>query len=244
VGRELRYLAVQQSLRDLLSSGQYSTGALLPSESELAARYGASRVTLRKALARLKEEGLIDSRQGFGWFTVTLPLRQSLDALTTIEAQITAGGRLANRKLLAFSFRTPPRWVADIFAVDQVLEIARLNLADDEPLGRNTAWVPATLAADISLADIEQHSLHDLLPVQLAGATQIITAVGATGEDASLLEVQNNSPLLRCERVTCDRTGTPVLVSEAVYNPLRTEFIVELPIPTPDTTGLRLVREA
>src|SRR5262249_50585744 len=153
VGRELRYLAVHQSLRELLSSGEYSTGALLPSESELAARYGASRVTLRKALARLKDEGLIDSRQGFGWFAVTVPLRQSLDALTTIEAQISAGGRRPNRKLLAFSFRAPPCWVAEAFGVDHVLEIARLNLADDEPLGRNTAWVPAALAADISLAD-------------------------------------------------------------------------------------------
>jgi GntR family transcriptional regulator len=209
----------------------------------LAARYGTSRVTLRKALIKLKDEGLIDSRQGFGWFAVTTPLRQSLDALTTIEAQITAGGRRPNRKLLAFSFRAPPRWVADTFAVDQVLEIARLNLADDEPLGRNTAWVPAALAADISLADIEQHSLHDLLPVHLAGATQIITAVGATAADASLLHVPVNSPLLRSERVTYDRPGTAVLVSEAVYNPLRTEFIVELPKAGSDTTGLRLVSE-
>ena len=127
--------------------------------------------------------------------------------------------------------------------MEQVLEIARLNLADDEPVGRNSAWVPAPLAADISLADIEQHSLHDLLPVQLARATQVITAVGATAEDASLLRVQTNSPLLRCERTTYDSMGTAVLVSEALYNPLRTEFIVELPKATPETTGLRLVNE-
>jgi GntR family transcriptional regulator len=241
VGRELRYLAVRQSLRELLSSGEYSTGALLPSESELAARYGTSRVTLRKALGTLKDEGLIDSRQGFGWFAVTRPLRQSLDALTTIDAQITAGGRRAHRKLVGFSLRPAPPWVAEILATDQVLEITRLNLADDEPLGRNTAWVPAALAADISLTDIEQHSLHDLLPVRIARATQVITAVGATAEDAARLTVPTNSPLLRCERATYDHAGTVVLVSEALYNPLRTEFIVELPKASPDTTGLRLV---
>ena len=52
------------------------------------------------------------------------------------------------------------------------------------------------------------------------------------------------SPLLRCERVTCVGSGTAVLVSEALYNPLRTEFIVELPTTSLDTTGLRLVSEA
>jgi GntR family transcriptional regulator len=244
MGRQLRYLAVHQALRELLSSGEYPTGALLPSEAQLSARYGASRVTLRKALAKLKNEGLIDSRQGFGWYAVTTPLRQSLDALTTIEAQITAGGRRPNRTLLAFRLCAPPPWVADVFAVEKVLEVARLNLADDEPLGRNTAWVPAALATDISLAAIEQHSLPDLLPVDLAGATQIITAVGAGAEDAALLNLPVDSPLLRCERVTHDGHGTAVLVSEALYNPLRTEFIVELPRSSLDTTGLRLVNEA
>jgi GntR family transcriptional regulator len=243
VARELRYLAVHQSLRELLSSNEYSTGALLPSESDLAFRYGTSRVTLRKALAKLKDEGLIDSRQGFGWFAVTVPLRQSLDALRTIETEITAGGRRARRQLLAFSLRAAPPRVAEILAVDQVLEIVRLNLADEEPLGRNSAWVPAALAADISLADIEKHSLHDLLPVHLARATQVITAVAATAEDASLLNVPTNSPLLRSERTTYDAGGTAVLVSEAVYNPLRTEFMVELPEASPETTGLRLVSE-
>ena len=62
-------------------------------------------------------------------------------------------------------------------------------------------------------------------------------------EDASLLKVPINSPLLRSQRVTYDRTGTAVLVSEALYHPLRTEFIVELPKASSDTTGLRLVSE-
>jgi DNA-binding GntR family transcriptional regulator len=95
----------------------------------------------------------------------------------------------------------------------------------------------------MSLADIEQHSLQDLLPVQITRAMQVISAVGASAEDASLLNVQTNSPLLRYERVTYDTTGAAVLVSEAVYNPLRTEFIVELPKASPETTGLRLVNE-
>jgi GntR family transcriptional regulator len=172
---------------------------------------------------------------------VTVPLRQTLDALITIEAQIAAAGRQPNRRLVAFSFREPPRWVGETLSAVQVLEISRLNLADREPLGRNTAWVPGELAADISLADVERHSLHDLLPVTLAGATHTITAQGASAEVASLLEVQANPPLLRCTRTTYDETGRTVLVSEALYNPLRTEFVVELPRVSIETTGLRLV---
>jgi GntR family transcriptional regulator len=242
VSRDLRYLVVYRSLRELLSSGAYSPGDLLPAESDLASKCQASRTTLRKALGRLKQEGLIDSRQGFGWFVVTVPLRQSLDALTTIEAQIQAAGRKPTRTLLTFSFRSPPPWVHEILLAEQVLEIARLNQADREVVGTNTAWVPGDLAADISLADVETHSLHALLPVPVSSATQTITAQGASPEDAKLLKVPTNSPLLRCRRVTYDPSGHPVLVSEAFYNPLRTEFVVDLPAANINATGLRLLR--
>ena len=69
--RELRYLTVADELRRRVGAREF--GRLLPSESELAAEHRVSRVTVRKALAELKREGVVDSRQGFGWYAVAPP---------------------------------------------------------------------------------------------------------------------------------------------------------------------------
>ena len=84
--------------------GQRAAGSLLPSESELSARFGASRVTVRRALELVRDEGLIAARQGFGWFVATEPVRQRLEHLGTIEDQLEGGGRHAERRVTEFAF--------------------------------------------------------------------------------------------------------------------------------------------
>jgi GntR family transcriptional regulator len=240
--RELRYLTVADALRREVVDGNHPAGRPMPSEAELAAEYGVSRVTIRKALGELKGAGLIDSRQGFGWYAVGTPLRQSLNELTTIDRQIQAVGRTPRRHVIGFSFRAPPSRVADILDTDHVLEIVRVNFADDEPFARVRIWVPGDLAGDLSRRAVEEHTLYALLDVSFAGAEQTISAISASAEDAGLLGVPHGSPLLRCRRVTSDVSGRAVFTTESVFNPLTTEFVAVLPA-TPDTepSGLRLV---
>ena len=66
--RTIRYRDIAADLRRRVDEGEFAAGRLLPSESALSATYSASRVTIRKALEDLRSEGLVDSRQGFGWF--------------------------------------------------------------------------------------------------------------------------------------------------------------------------------
>ena len=86
--RNVRYQQIAGELRRRVAAGEFAGGGLLPSESQLAAAFASSRVTIRRALEELHDEGLIDSRQGFGWFVAADPLRQSLGRLGTIEAQL------------------------------------------------------------------------------------------------------------------------------------------------------------
>jgi GntR family transcriptional regulator len=243
MARDLRYLKLAAELRTELAGGGYPPGQLLPSEAELAATHGVSRVTVRKALGQLKADGLVDSRQGFGWYAIAVPLRQSLTELSTIEAQVAAAGLEPRRRVLSFAFVDAPPRAAQILGATTVLEIARLNLADDRPFARVTVWVPEQLAADLSRRAVEQHPLYELLGITLGGATQAITAVGAAPDDAALLDLPVGSPLLHCERITADATGRAVLLSDAVFHPLVTEFVAELPaLEHVEPTGLRLIR--
>jgi len=243
MARDLRYLKLAAELRDAIAGGGSGPGQLLPSEAELAATHGVSRVTVRKALGQLKAEGLVDSRQGFGWYALAAPLRQSLRELTTIEAQVSAAGSVPRRRVLSFAFVDAPSRAAEVLGATTVLEIARLNLADDRPFARVTVWVPEHLAADLSRRAVEHQPLYELLGITLGGATQAITAVGASPEDAALLDLPVGSPLLRCERITTDASGRAVLLSDAVFHPLVTEFVAELPaLDHVEPTGVRLIR--
>jgi GntR family transcriptional regulator len=241
--RTIRYQQIADELRARVSGGTYAPGRVLPSEAELSAEFDASRVTVRRALELLRDSGLVDARQGFGWFVATSPLRQSLGRLSTIESQMEADGLLPERKILEFAFVAANHRIRRLLGVDQVLRVKRLNLADGQPFAVVTVWCPAELGQHLSRHDVERSPFYELLTTPLGGATQTIGADAAEVGDAALLGVPAGSPVLRCDRVTMDETGRAVLVSEHVFPAHRTEFVVDLPHAERSIapSGLRLV---
>jgi GntR family transcriptional regulator len=241
--REIRYRAIAEEIRRRVGTGDYAPGRVLPSESELVAEFDASRVTIRRALESLRDEGLLDARQGFGWFVATEPLRQSLGRLATIESQLAAGGIRPERRVLEFAFERATKRVRSVLGAEQVLRVKRLNLADGEPFAVVTVWCRADLGQNLSRADVERSPFYELLDVPLKGAVQTIGADAASSADAELLGVPVGSPVLRCTRTTTDVDGRPVLLSEHVFAAHRTEFVVDLPSAEPSMapSGLRLV---
>ena len=239
--RQIRYQEIADELRGRVRSA--SAGSVLPSESELSTEFAASRVTVRRALETIRDEGLIAARQGFGWFVATEPVRQRLETLGTIEAQLEESGKRAERKVLEFAFVVPPPLVRDLLDTDEVLRVKRVNLADGEPFAVVTVWCPAALGRRLSRDDVERKPFYELLDIELRGATQTIGADSAEPPDAALLGVQVGTPVLRCRRVTTDLSGRPILVSEHLFPAHRTEFVVEIPLAEPSIspTGLRLV---
>jgi GntR family transcriptional regulator len=241
--REIRYRAIAEDLRERLASGELTGGQVLPSEADLSTDYGASRVTVRKALEALRADGLVDSRQGFGWFVAAHPLRQALGRLGTIEAQLAAAGVVPERRVLDFGVIAAPRRAREVLGSARVLRARRLNLADGRPFARVTVWCPEDLATGLTRAAVEASTFLELLAVAIGGATQTIGAAAASAADAALLEVPEGSPVLVCERVTTATGGRPVLLAEHVFPAHRTEFVVDLPHADPSfaPTGMRLV---
>ena len=241
--REPRYQQIADELRVRIRAGDPAPGRLLPSEADLSREHDASRVTVRRALEVLRDEGLVDSRQGFGWFVAADPVRQSLGRLGTIESQLVAEGVRSERRILDFRFVAAPERVRTLLASDTVLRVRRLNLADDEPFALVTVWCPERYGAELSRADVERSPFYELLGVELGSAVQTIGAAAASARDAELLAVPVGSPVLRCERVTSSVDGEVVLVSEHTFPAHLTEFVVDLPHAEASIapSGLRLV---
>lgn len=239
--RRIRYQEIADVLRERLADAP--PGSVLASESEMSAEFEASRVTIRRALELVRDDGLIAARQGFGWYVAEEPVRQSLESLGTIESQVEGIGKISERKISEFAFEDAPERVRKVLNVSDVLRVKRVNLADGEPFALVTVWCPADLAATLSRRDVERRPFYELLQIELRGATQTIGADLASAADARLLGVPTGAPLLRCQRTTTDQTGRAVLLSEHLFPAHRTEFVVDLPQAEPSMTpsGLRLV---
>jgi GntR family transcriptional regulator len=239
--RTIRYREIAGELAERV--GALGAGHLLPSEGDLSREFGASRVTVRRALEVLRDDGLVESRQGFGWFAAGAPLPQRLGRLATIEEQMEERGVHAERRVLELAVEDAPAHVRTTLGAARVLRVRRLNLADGEPFGVVTVWCPAALGAHLTRDDVERAPFYELLDVPLKGATQTIGADAASPAEAATLDILPGSPVLRCARVTLGPGGKPVLMSEHVFPAHRTEFVVDLPFSEPLASphGLRLV---
>jgi len=241
--RTIRYHQIAEELKGRVRSGAYAVGRVLPSESELSSEFSVSRVTIRKALEMLRDDALVDARQGFGWFVAGETVRQPLARLSTIEDQMRASGMTPERSVLEFAFEKAPADVAKALGTSQVLRVLRMNSADGEPFAIVTVWCSAELGQHLSRADVERSSFYELLDVPLSGATQTIGADVANITEAKLLKIPVGSPVLKCLRTTTTTDGVTVLVSRHVFPAHRTEFVVDLPFVNHSIapSGIRLI---
>src|SRR6476661_5075463 len=115
----MRYLDLAEALRARIAARDVGAGGALAGELDLAREYGTSRVTVRRALDLLRQEGLVTSRRGAGWFAAVDPVRQPLGRVTTVEAAVEAAGARASRRVLSFGFVDAPANVADSLHIDR-----------------------------------------------------------------------------------------------------------------------------
>lgn len=235
------YQRIADDLRARIAGGELRRGEVLPTEAELGAQYGSSRLTVRRALGILRDERLLQSRRGFGWFVATRPLQHTLGQLGTIEQQVEMMGRTPRRQIRHFGFEPATGAVAKALQAEEVLLIDRLNTADDEVLAHSCSWVPAPLAESLSLDAVSRTSLYELLPIEIGGARQRISAIAASEEDASLLGTPVGAPCLRSERLVHAVDGSPAVYAVAVFAAHRTEFLVELPRERGGSVSMQLI---
>ena len=169
----VRYLDLAETLRLRIAEG--ASGAL-PSEAALGAEFSVSRVTVRRALEALREEGLVHSRRGAGWFVAVDPIRQPLGRITTLEGALEAAGAVPSRRVLEFAFEPAPPEVAKTLGLPdggdggESLRVTRLNLADGEPFALVTVWVPAVLGAPPEPCRRRAVDVHRPAPAARRGA--------------------------------------------------------------------------
>ena len=228
-----RYTQLRSRLREAIRNGLLAPGASLPPEREIAEITGLSRVTVRKAMQDLVDEGLILQRQGSGSFVreATAKVEQSLLNLTSFTEDMAQRGMQTSSVWLERGIvRGSPREieVLELEPGASVARIYRLRAADGRPL----ALERATLPLDILPNPLEvETSLYAILarnghrPVR---AVQRFTALNLGAEEAELLHVAPGTAALSIERISYLDSGQVVEFTQSIYRGDAYDFVAEL----------------
>ncbi|RPF29510.1 GntR family transcriptional regulator [Streptomyces sp. Ag109_G2-6] len=220
----VRYLEIAEELRREILSGAYPVGARLPSESELAARFSASRGTVRQAVAGLAADGLVGSSQGARRIVLRHERRHSFGELNSFAQWAEGIGHEASSRFLSRARRPATAEEVERLALapgTEVLAVLRLRLLDGEPVMVERTAYADWVAEAVEAMPEDCRSVMDGLAADCGVVAHygehLIDALAAGSEDARLLEVRRGSPLLRQRHVSATRTGRPIEWSDDRY---------------------------
>ena len=228
------YSKVADRLRAQILQGELTTGQRLGTEAELTAELGVSRVTLRKAIAVLREEGLVVARQGVGTFVQRPRAVQGLDRLETLDATLAKQGYEPVTRVVDFGFIKPAsaiRTALELDDQDEILRVRRVHSVIDGPIGVVDLAVPESIGKMLSRHEVEHQPFYDLLPAygfRVGRARQVIRASAASRELAAVSGMAEGEPVLVCERLTFDADEQPIIHATFTYRSDRFEFHVNL----------------
>jgi GntR family transcriptional regulator len=221
-----------EQLRQLLEelTAGLGPGAMLPSERALAERYGVARMTVRKELDRLVAEGAAYRIQGRGTF-VAEPRIVYADALKGFSEDIAArgmapGGRVLSQELASADH--PLAAALERSPGTRVIRIQRVRTADGDPLALEWSYLPSEDFPGLERARLDGVSLYALLRerygVTLGVATQRVSAVALSAEEAALLDAAEGQPAFLFRRVTRRPSGRVVEYGRSLYRGDRYEI--------------------
>jgi GntR family transcriptional regulator, N-acetylglucosamine utilization regulator len=241
------YHQLQCLLKAEIESGKWPPDGQLPTELELAKRFGISKITVRQALQALAGLGYIRRQQGRGTFVVWRKFDEGPRELTGFTEEmkrhhLTAGSRMLGQAVVeantgvAAALRLAPR--------ELVFVLRRLRLANGEPMGIQTAHIPAALAPGLWKTGVEKTSLYAILQGRYglypARAREAYFAASAGREEAELLGIAAGAPVFAVERVTMLPNEKPFEFVQSVMRGDRYNIVLDLVKDSGENAALTL----
>lgn len=229
------YERIAQQLAGEIRSRRLPPFAQLPSEAQLMERFEVSRVTVRQAMRKLAEAGLVISRQGKGVFVAGTVVNQELTALRGFYDSLLAQGHDPRSTVLEFECKRPAVSAPELqqFRYD-IYTFRRLWHIGDMPVAVADASIPG-MGKPVTRQDVERLPVYsivrELIQREVARASVQVRAARSTPDIARLLKVAPGATILQMERTSHDRQGLAVEVTRFSVPPELFAFQMEVAGP-------------
>lgn len=227
------YFQIKNLIAEQIRQGKMISGEALPSEHTLMQLFHVSRATIRQALNELEMEGLIERRQGVGAFVKAKKIEPELIRLTSFSEDMRSRGLRPGSQTLQVENILPDARIMNFLGLSAKVPlwcVRRLRFANDEPIGLQYLYIPPWIEIDPEeLMNLQ--SYYELLNrkgIQLAHASELLTARTATKREAELLTTKARRPLLVADRVTYDTRNLCVEYVQFIYRADRYQYCLTL----------------
>lgn len=227
------YFQIAENLKRSIEDGTLQPGDRLDNELDLTERLGVSRPTVRQAVQRLVEQGLVIRKRGLGTLVQPPRILRSV-ALTSLYDDLLASHRQPETTVLSVTEAEADAEVAAALALSPgttVLFVERVRLADGAPLALMHNFLPVGVLDSEPEETLSKMGLYDLLRrrgIQLHAGEQVIGARQATAREARLLQAPRSATVLTMVRTSSDGAGKPVEHGRHVYLAERYSFSMTL----------------
>jgi GntR family transcriptional regulator len=224
------YLQLQQLIRDGIDAKILAQGDAIPPERDLAIEYDVSRITVRKAIGGLVEDGLLTRRRGAGTF-VAGRVEKSFSKLSSFTEDMAARGRKASSSWIS---RAPGQvnpeeaMMLGLSPGAPVLRFARIRYADEEPMALEFSTIAGYCLASVDMVEDSLYGALERAGNRPVRALQRLRAVPFGGEHARMLGVDPGHAGLLIERRAFLRDGRPAEVTRSYYRGDAYDFVAEL----------------
>jgi GntR family transcriptional regulator len=216
--RVIKYIAIRDWIGARIASGEWPSGKQLPSEHEIMAMFGVSRVTTRQALDLLRAEGRIDARRGKGYFVARMLATAELERLQSFGEMMAPLGLPTRSEVIEISEVLPDKTVAQAFALEAtqtVIRIVRARIAAGVAVSLDESFLPLALGRRLILLDLARYDIFLLMETRLdiaIGHADITLGVAPVPPElAGPLGLATGGHAIRLQRITRDTRGRALM---------------------------------
>ncbi len=247
-----RHKQISEWLESQIEEGTYEIDEKLPSENELCKKFDVSRVTVRKALQTLENEGLIYRSQGLGSFVCDDRPRQSFIQLTDFEEDMRRAGLEPSSEVIKLTTEKATDQITGVLNLDPestVVRLDRLRLGDGEPIAFDITWLPMFYGQLIEGYDLKDETIYDILEkdfdIPVEKGYFRIEAENSPDDIAKHLKLEPGTALLVIDRISLTVGEKPIYYQKRYYRSDRIvyELVAERDANKKDASGSLPLRE-
>jgi GntR family transcriptional regulator len=241
------YVQIQEYLAEKILSGDLLPETRISSERELSQELGVSRMTVRRAITELVDEGMLERRHGAGTFVAKPKVTYEAAELVNYAHALRTRNLAVARQLLEFSEVPASRRLADRLQVEighPLFRVVLLHLANRVPVVLERTFLSCERCAGLQEYDLEKTSIYDLLTeglhMHITTIEQDIEAITASETVSKQLRIEDGFPLLMMTRVVYrGEDSLPVQYSQDLLRAdyARVHTMLRLPYPQPVQQG-------